>query len=184
MNNLNILFTLYFVFWLQFAKKSESASYQRTDNTCFNHAGVQKLEKCKVCTQKQVGENSISDRYCYVEGVYHRFFLCSNEENGEDVSCNLENSSTVYENHVSVHVPALQNNQPWSCYFDLINGGKGYEHRARLYLNQTHGCSNSSTFAIDKLPGQENKFQYRIKVHSGDIRGKTTVSNSLYAWSI
>ena len=176
MNTSSILFSFFFVFWVQFIKESKSTSYQAIDDTCLNNTNVEKLEKCKVCTQKQVGQNSVNDRNCFDGGVHHRFFQCSNEEDYDDMSCDLDKYSTVYDNIVSVSVPAHQNNQTWACYFDLTNGGKDYESRARMYVNQNSGCSNSTTFTIDKYP--EQKFWYRIKVTSGAIRGKMLKSNS------
>ena len=174
MNNSNIRFFLYFVLWVQLVKENKSTRLQAIENTCLNYTDVEKLEKCKVCTRKPEGRNGVTDRFCFTGGVHERFFQCANE--GDDYSydndCNFKKYSTDYENFVSVSVPARQNNQTWVCYFDLTNGGKDYKERARFYVNQNYGCSNSSKFAIENVPGQNQKFQYRVKIHSGAIPGK------------
>ena len=164
MNNWNVLHICFCAFWFQLPKECEFTSLQITDKTCSSRIDIEKLEKCKLCTRKTFGHNSISDKNCIDGGVYKRFFQCSNEDNDYDVSCDLEKVSTVYDNYVSISVPSPQNNQTWSCYFDLTNRGKDNEYRARFYVNQTSGCSNSTNFDIDKP--QWNTFWYRVKIHS------------------
>ena len=170
MNNSNILFFFYFVFWIQLIRENRCTRLQATENTCLNYTHIEKLEKCEVCTQNSEGQNGVSNRLCFAGGVFERFFQCANEEDDYtyENDCNLKKYLIDYENFVSISVPAQQHNKTWACYFDLTNGVKGYKHRARFYVNQNNGCSNSTTFAIEKLP---DPFQYRVKIHSGAIPG-------------
>ena len=141
---------------------------EKIDSTC-NY--TRNIDKCILCTNQN---KSTYDRNCFENGVYEKFFQCSNSKDSNDFSCDSNIEATYLHNFVSV-IPGhnqenKQNKSDWKCYFDITNGKKSSEHRARFLISDSAACSNSTIFKIYKKSKDTN--QYKIKVHSGSIPGK------------
>ena len=143
---------------------------EKIDSTC-NY--TRNIDKCMPCTNQNKSDPSY-DRNCFTNGVYDKFFQCSNSKDPREFSCDSNIEGRYLHNFVSV-IPGrsqenIQNTSDWKCYFDITNGKKSSEHRARFLISDSVACSNSTIFKIYKKSKDSN--QYDIKVHSGSIPGK------------
>ena len=167
MRSLNFVITLFSI--LQWREKI-GANATTTDDNC---TAPENIEKCMPCTNQNKSDPSY-DRNCFRNGVHHIFFQCSNSEDSLEFSCDSDIEGRYLHNFLSVipgHNQKYKHNQgDWKCYFDITNGKKSSEHRARFLISDSAACSNSTIFKIYKK--SKDSKHYDIKVHSGSIPGK------------
>ena len=170
MRSLNFLSTLFVI--LQWLEKMDC-------NTIAPHDGCltpSNIEKCHLCTNQNKSDPSY-DRNCFPNGVFHRFFQCSNSDNSKEFSCDSDIKGTFLQNFVSL-IPGngtenKQNENDRKCYFDITNGEKGDAHRARFLISESLLCSNSTIFKFQRSrDARYNHTRYEIQVHSGSMPGK------------
>ena len=152
------------IYILQQSEAGRTITYH-TNRDCLVSDNIIGIEQCQLCTRK-------NNRRCFSNGVFHRFFQCSNLLDGNDYSCDATNNSTIAGNVLTILPPTTeienQDAQDWNCYFDITFGEKSSEDVTRFYLSKDSGCSNSTTLTVGKLNAP---FQYGV--HSRPISGKS-----------
>ena len=167
MRSLNFLSTLFVI--LQWLEKMDCHTIAPHD-ACLVPLNI---EKCHLCTNLNKSDPSY-DRNCFPNGVFHRFFQCSNSDDSEEFSCDSDIKGTFLQNFVSLMpgngTESKQNEDDWKCYFDITNGGDA--HRARFLISESLVCSNSTIFKIQRSKNPSYKdMRYEIQVHSGSMPG-------------
>ena len=165
MSRLDFVSTLFVI--LQWLEKIDCTTIAPHD-VCLTPTNIQ---KCYLCTNLNKSDPSY-DGNCFQNGVFHKFFQCSNSDNSKEFSCDSDIKGTFLQNFVSLMPSNSQENQHiknnWNCYFDITNGDKGDVHRARFLINDSLVCSNSTIFKVKR---SKNPYQYEIQVHSGSMPG-------------
>jgi len=110
---------------------------------CKDPENVRDLQQCTLCT-KDVNKK------CFTNGVHDRFFHCNNLADPYPIDCDAKHHATIIENYISINPTASQ-----MCYFEILYSTKEY---TRLYVNKTHGCSNSTKFKVARIPSAESQY--------------------------